>query len=380
MKNSDILNKELVWWRDVPVDVEIGLLTYLCQTWKNKVYVISANGYAAERKLVAWENENRSLQNVELIYGKSEIANNSATIQRLLDSDAIHVFSGIKGGQKVYLDYLNKKKEKACVLVMESTSKYGNKAVKLLKGIAYPMQYSAYYIKYKSTVKGVFAMGASAVNQYSSYGWKNVFDFMYLPSLVKREKKERTETIRILYIGRFDFPTKGMDVLMKAIDMLGKTGRYKLDLVGGYGNNKDEVINWTAGKENVEYIGKWDSNEVVEKMTNYDVCVVPSKCDGWNLAPLQCLHAGIGCIVTDNAGSQELIEHSMAGVVIPSSDEVALLNVLQKIIKKPEIIDDWSNSAKEYVSKVSVELIGQYFIEALEYCFGYTEQKPTCPW
>ena len=203
---------------------------------------------------------------------------------------------------------------------------------------------------------------------------------MYLPVLLKSPKKQRSNRVKMLYIGRFDFQVKGVDVLMKAVNMLDESAPWEMDLVGGYGNDKDEVIRWASEKKNVRFIGKWNANKVVEKMSNYDVCIVPSKYDGWNLAPLQCIHAGIGCIVTDNAGSQELTVRSGAGLMVHAEDVGDLQNAIQSVIDNPPIIDTWSDRTNEYVDKVSMEQVGSYFVGVLEYCFRYTDHMPICPW
>lgn len=228
-------------------------------------------------------------------------------------------------------------------------------------------------------------MGEGAVNQYSSYGWKNVFDFMYLPKLKKADKMDAPKGIeeqegKLLYIGRFDFPTKGVHILMEAVDRIKASKPWHLDLVGGYGAQKDEVLDWCDRKEHVNFLGSWDAASVVEKMANYDFCVVPSLYDGWNLTPQQALYAGIGCIATDHAGSQELIRNSGAGVVIKSGDSNALSQWIREAIENRETTENWKANAKKYADKVSVENVGNYFIQGLKYCYGEREEKPECPW
>ena len=380
---KSITDKKLVWWRDVPIDVEIGLLTYLSEIWNNDIYVISANDYEEGRKQCSWETD--SFNNVHMIVGNLENRHNGALIDNLLKEDNINIFSGIKGGHRKYLDLLNKKNSGSCVVIMESTSLYGSKTKLILKKIAYPLVYGGYYRKYKNIINGLFAMGERAVKQYSSYGWKNIFDFMYLPKLHKLETNPGSESpdskeIKMLYIGRFDYPTKGVHVLMNSIDHLNVSEPWRIDFVGGYGSQKDEVIEWCDKKENVSFIGSWKSDSVVEKMTDYDFCIVPSLYDGWNLTPLQAINAGIGCIVTENSGSEELIRNSGAGVVIQTNDSRALTAAIKNAIENSSTVGLWKISAGKYADKVSMENVGGYFVEALRYCFGEIEVKPECPW
>lgn len=377
---TPIENKKLVWWRDVPIDVEIGLLTYLSKVWKNDIYIISANDYEAARKQCLWNTD--SFDNVHMITGNLDEKSNKALTEKLLAEDNVNIFSGVRGGHKKYLDYLNNDKKHKCVIVMESPSLFGTNLKYTVKKIAYPILYGSYYRKYKSVVKGLFALGEKGVNIYTSYGWRNVFDFMYLPCLHKQEKSaaNKPAEIRMLYIGRFDYSVKGVNVLMDAIDKLDAKNKWSIDLVGGYGAKKDEVIAWCERTPGANYIGSWESGLVVEKMTDYDFCIVPSISDGWNLTPLQTLNAGIGCIITDNAGSQELIRNSGAGIVVKSNNIVELKSALEYALENREQVMKWKEKALSYADKVSTENVGSYFVKALKYCFGESEERPECPW
>ena len=225
-------------------------------------------------------------------------------------------------------------------------------------------------------------MGEDAVHLYDSYGWKNIFDFMYLPRIRKMDGQRTVlrKKIKMLYIGRFDFAAKGVDVLMRAIRDLETDVLWELHLVGGYGTNKDQIIEWCNTTKNVEFAGSWTSDQMIENMTEYDFCIVPSNYDGWNLTPLQAIYAGIGCIISDNAGSQELIRNSRAGAVVKAGDARELSTVIKNVIENHGIIDMWKDCARNYADRISIEQVGGYFIQSLRYCFGEIERKPECPW
>lgn len=371
----------LVWWRDVPIDVEVGLLSYLSKTWNNKIYVISANGYEEARKSCGWSTG--TFHNVEFITGEIEAQSSNAIINTLIeDPNCLHIFSGVKGKHKKYLDRINNLGKSKCVFIMEATSNYGGIVLKSLKKIAYPIIYKGYALKYKRVNYGLFAMGEKSVYQYKTYGWKKALPFMYLPLLEDENYRiEKKENIRFLYIGRFEFETKGVDVLMKAVEQLPKiTNKWELSLVGGYGSKVEAVINWCSNTPNVEFLGSWPSNEVVKKMRDYDCCIVPSRYDGWNLTPQQAIHAGIPCIVTDGAGSQEITGDSHAGLVIKKNDFVALRDALLLVINSPDIVERWKINAANFKNNISVDNVGKYFEDGLAYFFGYSEIKPKKTW
>ena len=115
-------------------------------------------------------------------------------------------------------------------------------------------------------------------------------------------------------------------------------------------------------------------------MTQYDFCIVPSRYDGWNMTPRQAIYAGIGCIVTDGAGSQDIIQHSGAGCVVPKGDSIALSNAIENAVKNPEMVENWKKKTREYVHRISIDSVGSYFIDGLNYLYGYNDRKPKVPW
>lgn len=378
---QDLLSRPLVWWRDVPIDVEAGLLSYLSKVWNNDIYVIAANGYEQARQQCNWGTE--SYANVCFITGKTEIEENARLLDQLIaDKDVLHLASGIKGGHRIFLDRLNKQKERKCVFIMESPSLFGSLFKRIIKKLLYPVLYHGYFFQYKRIASGLFSMGHAAVKQYNKYGWKKTLEFVYLPLLERKEQVRQmsNDTLRMLYIGRFDFKVKGVDIIMQAVDMLPKDLKWRIDLVGGYGVDSNRVISWCEHTPQVRYVGTWPSNEAVEKMAQYDFCIVPSRYDGWNMTPQQAIYAGIGCIVTNGAGSQDIIQHSGAGCVVPKGNSIALSKAIEKTVKNPGMVENWKKNAREYVHRISIDCVGSYFIDGLNYFYGYTDRKPQIPW
>lgn len=381
---KSVINKNLIWWRDVPVDVEWGLLTYLEKNWQGKITIVCANGYDDERSLCLWKEEDN--KKIEFIVGNLDNDINKEKIKRLIDKESIHLVSGIKGGHHPYLDIMKKKKINSCILVMESPSLYGKNIIKLAKKILYPLQYGYYSLKYGKMFKALLVMGHDAKKIYTNYGWKKnkIFEFIYLPKEYKVStvnlENNKSSVVKGLYIGRFDFEAKGVHILMKAINLIRPKNNWQIDFVGGYGKNKDEVQKWCLNTKNVNYLGTWDYNSVVQNMTTYDFCIVPSVYDGWNMGAIQSIYASIGCIISDNAGSDSLIKNSKSGEIFKAGDSLNLKNILEKIIDDDDLRNKWKTNAEKFQKNISVNIVGKYFIDVILYVFEEERNKPICPW
>lgn len=213
-------------------------------------------------------------------------------------------------------------------------------------------------------------------------------DILLDKEIFRSEQKVKPELVfwfdapplRLVYIGRFVRSTKGIDVLIDAMEgIIGDN--WRLDLVGGYGEFKDSTIVWAEKHPNVNFLGTWPPDKISKCIAQYDVCVVPSRYDGWNVVTDEVINAGVDVIITDAAASDELIEASGAGIVVAADDVNALRKAIQFIIDNPEVADPWKEKAKEYLPKISSESVGNYLIEVLEYTFlNETRLRPVCSW
>ena len=243
--------------------------------------------------------------------------------------------------------------------------------------------------KYQTDIDAFLAMGQKGVVRYKEYGYskESIYPFMYNPLIAHGDFKTQPDVVTInnpmqfLYLGRFDYQFKGCDNLMEAFDSLNPKlhGKWKLTFVGGYGKQKDEMIRWANKRENVEFGGKWEQNEIVKNMSIHDVCLVPSKGDGWNLTPNYAIYSHIGTICSDESTSHELIENSDSGIVYKYDDIEALKNAIEFAIENEEVVKKWKQNTYKYLDKISSETVGKYFMDIIDYTFYGALNMPKCP-
>lgn len=384
MQNKLSSRSVLVFWFETPPKVSKGAFNYVTQVWGNKVIYVCNRDLRDERKKTNWDDGDFGDAEVILL---SSFENPNAKAKEIFKGylEAIHIIAGFTTNVfKLIKPYISNQNAKI-VVFSELPTNYGNKFLRFLQWINNNIKYRYHFLKYNKYIDAFLPLGQKGVSAFRKYGWESskLYPFMYNPVISSKSliiETSEQNIVRFLYVGRFFHKTKGTDVLMKA-SMLLKGDNWKLDLVGGYGSDADEVIKWTEKQEKVSYIGTWPSDEVGQNMMNYDVIIVPSRYDGWNLLPNEAIAAGIGTIVTDKAVSDEMITASGAGEVVPASDVKALANAMQKVIDNPIMINDWKSKAVKYSPYISSEVVGEYFIDILDYAFSDNIKfRPKCPW
>lgn len=375
---------ELIFWFHAPPKVEKGAFNHVSRVWDGKVIYLCVRDLNEERKNIAWNDDD--FGNAELII-LSKYSDPKLKVKEILRSypNAIHIMAGFASPIKKYIkEYL--KMDDPKLLVYTEKPKVDKEGIYgILQLLVIPFKYKFYKIKYNKYVKALLPLGVDGVNTYKKLGWESeiMFPFMYCPQHnyeVIKTKKTSSIDLKMLYIGRFNYVTRGLDTLMDSINFLPETG-WQLDLVGGYGSRAEEVIKWAERQKNVNFIGTWAANTVSKNMSDYDIVVVPSKRDGWNLITNEAINSGIGIIVSNKAVSHELVQSSSSGIVIKANSAYELSRAIIKAIEDPALVSEWKNNAILFSPRISPESVGNYFIDIINYTFCKKKSKyPVCPW
>lgn len=364
--------KNLIFWFDHPPRVSKGVFNAVSEKWDGDTFYICINDTREERKRLNWDEGGYGKAKLIIM---SNIDDSESFISKFISDHQkdIHIFNGYKSKSSCYLKLLIKRNADIVVWA-ERPGVYGNH--KVLKKIFLNLIHQYYALMLRKKVKLFLPLGKTGVDLYSKYGWKadQIHRFLYLPQRKKFfHAKEHCpiKTVKFIYLGRLSFDTKGIDVLMKACDILKNDKKWTLDIAGDYGKDKDKVKDWVKNKKNINMIGSWDINEVTDKLSKYDICIIPSRFDGWNVTVNEALNAGVGVIVSDAAGSEELIEYSRAGQIFKSEDVQDLANKMNNVIMyKDELITEWSKNAINYSElQMNESKISNYFISMIKHYF-----------
>lgn len=369
--------EDLIFWFDNPPGISRGVFNEVSNIWDGKCFYIAIKDTREERKAINWDEGGYG--RAELIVLEKE-ANPELFISNFLEQhkNDIHIFTGYKGLARNYLNSLIRMKQKYIYIWAEGPVMCGIK-----RKIIVNILHRYYAMLYRKKVRAMFPLGMNGMNMYNILGWKKeqLFPFLYLPlnnTIIERKRRKTTGFIKFIYIGRFS-KTKGLKILMSACDQLDSKG-WSLDLVGGYGELADQVQDWIKSKSNISFLGKWNINEVEDNLQDYDVCIVPSLFDGWNVTVNKALNANIGVITTDAAGSNDMVSASGAGIVVEAGKSQELAKAMKFTIDNYNVVENWKEKAKIYMESWNEKDCAKYFIDVLLYTQGKIKTKPGAPW
>jgi glycosyltransferase-like protein len=186
-----------------------------------------------------------------------------------------------------------------------------------------------------------------------------------------RQRAGAADRPLILSVGGIE-PRKGSDTLMRALAALRESGRAPvLAIIGGhsfqdYRAYSDRVLamlpglGLTLGRDVVQ-LGTVPEAEMPAWYAAADVLAFPSTKEGWGLAVLEAMSAGLPVVVSDLPVFLEYLQPGRDALVVPVGDAAALSSALAAVLDDPGLAADlkaaglavscrftWARSASEH--------------------------------
>ncbi|XP_015755586.1 PREDICTED: uncharacterized protein LOC107335136 isoform X1 [Acropora digitifera] len=183
----------------------------------------------------------------------------------------------------------------------------------------------------------VVAIGPKLADTYShSYVKGTVFDltpgifseFADMKPILPDNIGKRT-TFRVLVFGRGDsedFELKGYDIAARAVAKLRDKGSFKLVFVGAPNGKEEKVkkmlLNEGISRRQLIVRSAKEREQLSQQFYEVDLVIMPSRTEGFGLAALEALSAGLPVLVSGNSGFGEVLKEVPFGknVVVKSED------------------------------------------------------------
>jgi glycosyltransferase involved in cell wall biosynthesis len=365
------------FWQNMPAHHQTGALDAFAGTWGAPVYGVWAEDISSDRRGDGWQASRRShLRDVFLpSVGWREKVDELASD----NPGAIHVFSGVGAYPAVTRAariIMSQPRPKVALIVETALKSPWRRLPSTLKSIYH-------YYPVRAKIGAVMAIGSLAENFFRSIGFKEsqVYPYLYQCDAPQISvAKASSDEFKIAFVGRLA-GYKGLDLLIEALVSLGDRA-WSLGVYGD-GPAKAELqgtVKRLGLASRIHFHGLIASDAVVSALSKHDLCVVPSRYDGWGMATSEALQAGIPALVSDAAGSRDIIRVSGAGDVFPSGNVHVLNSLLAHRLDNPGIILEEKRRARAYAQKISPNNVGRYLAESFEHAFLGKTPRPQADW
>lgn len=355
---------QVTFWQNMPSHHMAPVQRGLARFEGYNVRIVFAHNISEDRRGMGWSMPDLHPAHVQFLDGNVSKARELAQ-----ESHGLNFFGGLPAGVlKEAFDHLPVESgDVHSSLILEAGDTHD------VKGKLRPLFHSMRIRQLRSRVDFVLAFGTLGVEYYVRRGFdrKRVFPFLYQSdNPVVGAAVPTSDPVRIVYCGRFS-RTKGVDVLLRALASLSNMA-WELELVGG--GPEAARLRDLAETLNLSHRVTWrsfvPSDEVAHILRHKDICVVPSRYDGWGMLTNEALSAGVPVVTTSRVGSKDLIEASGAGRVAKSTTQRSLKKCLEELIGSPKQIDLAKRAAERFIPCIDNQRISKNLAELIEFQIG----------
>jgi glycosyltransferase involved in cell wall biosynthesis len=162
---------------------------------------------------------------------------------------------------------------------------------------------------------------------------------------------EPTSAWNLLYVGMIT-ELKGIGDLIKAISILYSRGVFvKLDVIGKGEVDKFKKLAISLGVENqVEFLGIVANKDIVPKMRNSDVVIIPSRTEypeGFPMTIYEALCSRTPIIASNHPMFRDKLVHTVNSLVFPSGDAIALAASVETLTQSSEMYEQFSRLSRD---------------------------------
>ena len=150
----------------------------------------------------------------------------------------------------------------------------------------------------------------------------------FIKEAVDTPKPVSDDVNAVLFAGHVS-KAKGIDEIL---ELAGLKKNVRFILAGPVAEEYREIYD-KGGLENVVFTGELSHENTLELMRKSDVFLFPSYTEGFSMALLEAMAAGLPCIATDDGANADMLE-GKGGIVVKSKDANELKTALDSIEAK----------------------------------------------
>ena len=149
-------------------------------------------------------------------------------------------------------------------------------------------------------------------------------------------------------------PAKGYDILLAAaVQMRERVPGVRIVIAGqpGRGDLYDRLQQMRTElglQETVQFIGFID--DPAGFLANLDLFMLSSVTEGFSIATIQAMAAGLPVLVTQSGGPQEIVTHGVNGWMVPPGDPDSLAAAVARLAADPALRTSLAEAGKEHVN------------------------------
>ena len=368
---------KVFFWQNIPSHIQSPAIEEFAKRWEGQVACVWESPITADRKSLSWTTP--EMPSVKKHFIDSQ--NPQGYVRKFVGDtkNAIHIFSGMNAYPSISYAFRVAQQfgcKRLCLMVEPGISLGW-------RGLLRPIRARLIATKYKPSIKLLLAMGHKGFQFYQKAGFdpKIIFPYMYqAPVAFDTPHKRSVGKRQLIYVGKFD-RRKGLDILLRAVSEC-ECKNFTLRIVGGGIEEATlrQLNKMLHNESQVVWEGVRPHEEILKMLGESDLCIVPSRFEGWGVVTNEAIGMGTPVICSSSTTSRDLVEFGHAGLVFQTGDHRDLARKMSFFIDDPDALATAKENTMRYRHLIEAGIIANYLKEVLEYRFLNRSHAPLPPW
>lgn len=176
----------------------------------------------------------------------------------------------------------------------------------------------------------------------------------------------------IAYFGQF-IRRKGLDVLLEALDRVGREYKFSLLLVGD-GQLRGELLNKLSKTQRCpfHFTGYIDPSELPFYYALSDLTVLPSYLDIWGMVVNESIAAGVPVICSTGVGAgRDLIHSGRSGIIFEKGNARELASAVETMLSSKELRESMVREGDKILENYTINRACNQFLDAIDRTYAY---------
>lgn len=195
---------------------------------------------------------------------------------------------------------------------------------------------------------------------------------------LSRKENFNKKEIKFIYIGRYEWKVKGLDLLLDAVKLIEdflRTNNCTINLYGPDLNGRFATIKSMIKDRKIDDIVK-QNHEIIgiakEKiLLDSDIFIQTSRHEGMPMGILEAMSYGMPCLVTKGTSMGESIEQSRSGWCVDTNSESIAIGI-KKVIEDRKSWNEYGYNARFYVQmNFSWDIVGKEILNEYKKRINY---------
>jgi len=166
----------------------------------------------------------------------------------------------------------------------------------------------------------------------------------------------------ILYFGRLDIHTKGLDILFEAMKKL-SAKNVRLVLAGKGTPEREKTLREMSESfgisQQIEFFGTASEEERNRLMSEALFVCMPSRYEGWGIVAIEAGAAGTAVIGSNISGLRDAIRHNDTGLLVQPEDPDGLALAMKQLLENPSERQEMGQNGWRWAKQFTWERIAK---------------------